>query len=89
MYDIHMGRPPAARDLGAEAKTSEWPRYTFTTPPGLRETINAIVTLENRPAWRIIADAVAHYVQSLSPEDRRLVDGIAARSKVNRGKQDA
>lgn len=77
-----MGRPPAARDLGPDAKTSEWPRYTFTTPPGLRETINAIVTLENRPAWRIISDAIALYVQNLPPEDRRLVDGISARVKA-------
>jgi hypothetical protein len=77
-----MGRPPAAPDLGTESKSSKWPRFSFTAPPGLRETITAISTLESRPAWRIIADAVALYVRNLPPEDRRLVDGIAARSKA-------
>ena len=81
-YAKPMGRPPAARDLGVDSKTSEWPRFTFTSPPGLRETITAISTLESRPAWRIIADAIALYVRSMPPEDRRLVDGIATRSKA-------
>ena len=83
---MFMPRPPAATDLGPDSKTSEWPRLTIAAPPGLRATLNAISALESRPLWRIISDAIALYVKSLPPEDRKLVDGIAARSKVKAAK---
>ena len=83
---MFMPRPPAATDLGPDSKTSEWPRLTIAAPPGLRETLNAISALESRPLWRIITDGVALYVKSLPPEDRKLVDGIAARSKAKAAK---
>ena len=77
-----MGRPPAAKDLGSNAMTSTWPRITISAPPGLRETLNAVAAVEGRPLWRIIADAVALYVRNLPVEDRRLIDGLAARAKA-------
>ena len=83
---MSMGRPPAAKDIGPDAKTSTWPRITISSPPGLREMLNAIAAVENRPIWRIIADGVALYMKSLPAEDRRLIDGLAARAKMKAAK---
>ncbi len=79
-----MGRPPAAPDHGANPKTSSWPRIAINAPPGLRETVAALSALEGRPVWRIIADAVALYVKNLPTEDRRYVEGLAARAQAKR-----
>ena len=81
-----MGRPPAAKDIGPDSKTSTWPRITISSPPGLRETLNAIAAVENRPIWRIVADGVGLYLRAMGPEDRKLVDGLVARSKAKGGK---
>ena len=79
-----MGRPPAARDLGTDSKTSEWPKTTIPCPPGFRSLLAAVGMLEDRPAWRILQDALNAYVAAMPKADRDAVKALADRAKAKK-----
>ena len=71
------GRPPAG--VGG-AKVGEYPQISLRVPPEVRRTLSALSELQGRPHWRIMMDALDAYVQSLSPEERRMVAEIVRTS---------
>jgi hypothetical protein len=79
-----MGRPPAAPDYGANAKTSLWPRIAFNAPPDLTDTVKGLSFIERRAIWRIVGDAVKLYVKNLPDEKRRRLDAILGSDQENR-----
>ena len=83
-----MGRPPAGRsDEGKPEKTSQYPKLTVSIRPSTRRILDAVTTIEKRPAWRVVEDGIKLYVDGLSQEDRRIVEAIAQRTRVKRSKK--
>jgi predicted DNA-binding protein len=67
----HVGRPTTG--LQGE-KASEYRRFTLRLPDHTSERLSAISRTVNRPAWRVIVDAIAAYLgegPELTVEQRR------------------
>jgi hypothetical protein len=76
-----MGRPPEGLGKGAEPeKIADYPRLSLTVRPITKAKLEAVTTLEGRPAWRIVEDSINLYVERMPAEDRRAVEAIAKRS---------
>ena len=76
-----MGRPPTGLGKAGEpAKISDYPRLSLTVRPITKAKLEAVTTLERRPAWKVVEDSINLYVERMPPEDRRTVDALAKRS---------
>jgi len=83
MHDDHRvvrksGRPPAGVN---GAKVAEYPQISLRVPPEVRRTLNALSTLQGRPHWRIMMEALAAYVLTLPPDERQVVEEIVRSSE--------
>jgi len=67
------GRPPAG--IGG-AKVAEYPQISLRVPPDVRRMLNALSEVRGKPHWRIMMEALDAYVESLSPDERRIVAEI-------------
>jgi hypothetical protein len=80
-----MGRPPAATAAdGRPEKTSEYPKLTVSIRPATKATLEAVSTIDKKPAWRIVEDGLSLYVDGMLAEDRRMVEALARRLVGNR-----
>ena len=79
-----IGRPPAGlgKSAGEPEKISDYPRLSLTVRPITKAKLEAVTTLERRPAWKVVEDGINLYVEGMSPEDRRMVEAIAKRRTV-------
>jgi len=76
-----IGRPPAGRAAdGSPEKTSEYPRLYVAMPPRTRAMLDAITSVQQRPLWQVVNDAIAAYAVSLPPEDRHIIEAIVRRA---------
>ena len=75
------GRPPAG--LGKEgepARIRDYPKLLVTIRPSVRATLKAIAKHEGRPAWKVVEDSIAHYLEGLPAKERRVVNRAAKRT---------
>jgi predicted transcriptional regulator len=61
------GRPPAG--INGD-RVADYPQLSVRVPPEVRETLIAVAALRRQPHWRIMMEALTHYVRSL-PRDQR------------------
>lgn len=75
-----MGRPPAGRDAeGRPVPTRSFPQLTVRIRPRVKEELDALVRLPpHKTQGDVIERALAAYVRSLSPADRRTLEGLRA-----------
>ncbi len=74
------GRP--ATGVRAGEKASAYRRLTLRLPDDTLAALDAIGRVVDRPAWRVVVDALAAYqgdIAVLSEADRRLVRGLLRR----------
>ena len=74
-----MGRPPAG-DSGE--KVSGYARMTIRMKPATKARVKALCTVTKLPAWRIVEQALAGYIDNLPAEDRRAFDTLARKIKT-------
>lgn len=76
-----MGRPPeGCSSEGEPEKIRQYPRISLTARPITKLTLEAIALLQQRPAWKIIEDAIRAYLAALKPEDQKAVEAVVTRS---------
>ena len=75
-----IGRPPAGRDSeGQPIPTRSFPQLTVRIRPQAKEELEALVRLPpNKTQGDVIERALAAYVRSLSPADKRTLEGLRA-----------
>ena len=74
------GRPPTGLKEGE--RSTDYKRLTVRLPDDTLTALNAIGRVVDRPAWRVLADAIAAYWgagEALSERDRGLVRGLLKR----------
>jgi hypothetical protein len=77
------GRPPAGIGTDGQPElTSKYPKLSIAVRPSTKAALAAVATLEKRPIWRIVEDGIRRYIESLPPEDRRVVRAIVGRSEA-------
>lgn len=77
---VKRGRRPS--DVNADGKpekTSEYPKLTVSMRPEVKARLDAVSMLMKLPAWKIVEAALDCYVETVPPEDRRLIDGMVSR----------
>ncbi|MCL5745156.1 MAG: hypothetical protein M1541_14730 [Acidobacteria bacterium] len=75
-----MGRPPAGDAAhGEPARIRDYPKLLVTIRPAVKATLKAIVTLQDRPAWKVVEEGIRLCVEQMPPEDRRIIDSIVRR----------
>jgi hypothetical protein len=75
-----MGRPPAGLGKhGEPEKIADYPRLSLTVRPSLKVKLEAVATIQKRPTWKVVDDALAAYFDSLPVEDRKLIEALAKR----------
>jgi len=80
-----MGRPPTGLGKGGEPeRIADYPRLSLTVRPITKAKLEAVTTLERRPAWKVVEDGINLYVERMPVEDRRMVEALAKRSTANR-----
>jgi hypothetical protein len=78
---VRLGRPP----LGVDGeKVSDYPQVMIRLPRPTKATLDALSGLTGTPIWRLIDQAVDHYVQQMSPAQRKLLDGVRAQRTASR-----
>jgi hypothetical protein len=76
-----MGRPPEGAGKKDEPeRIRDYPRLLVTIRPAVRTKLKTIASVEARPAWQIVEDAVALYFDAL-PDDKRRAVQTAIRRK--------
>ena len=73
---VRMGRPPVGSD---GEKVSEYPQVMIRLPHETKATLDALSGLTGTPIWRLIDQAVAVYVEQMSPAQRKLLAGVRDR----------
>lgn len=71
-----VGRPPAG-DGGQ--KVSDYTQITMRLPDPTKALLDAISGMTGMPAWRVFEQALASYVQALSPEEQRVLSLVQQR----------
>jgi predicted DNA-binding protein len=64
---------------------SKFPRLTVIMEQGLKDRLEALGSITEKPAYQIIHDALESLLASLPPEDKRLVEAQARRMQEHRG----
>jgi hypothetical protein len=78
-----MGRPPEGSGKKGEPKRiRDYPKLLVTIRPAVRSKLKAMASVEGRPAWQIVEDALSMYFEQLPLRQRRAVQ--AAVSSVSR-----
>ena len=79
-----MGRPPeGSGKKGEPERIRDYPKLLVTIRPAVRTRLKAMASLESRPAWQIVEEALALYFDHLPPERRRSIQ--AAMRRESRG----
>ena len=77
-----MGRPPSgAGKHGEPEKIRDYPRLSLTARPSVKAKLQAVATLQQRPAWKVVEDSIELYIDHMAPKDRRMVEAIAKRAQ--------
>ncbi len=71
------GRPPAGARAGERVK--DYPQLSIRIPSDIKARLNAVSAVTGLAQWRVVVEAVDCFLQSLSPTDRELVDGLCER----------
>jgi hypothetical protein len=67
-----MGRPPeGSGKKGEPERIRDYPKLLVTIRPAVRSRLKAMASVESRPAWQIVEDALAMYFDQLPPDRRR------------------
>jgi hypothetical protein len=78
-----MGRPPqGSGKKGEPERIRDYPKLLVTIRPAVRNRLRAMASVENRPAWQIVEDALELYFAQLPAENRRAVQTVARRASV-------
>lgn len=72
-------RPSGVSPEGKPEKTSEYPKLTIAMRPDSKARLDAVSTLVNLPAWRIVDAALDRYLEALPVEDRNAIDSMVNR----------
>src|SRR5205823_14248335 len=72
------GRPPAGVRPGE--RVTDYPQLTMRVPSTTVDTLQAICTMTGQPQWRVLADAVNHYIEQLPDDRRQLLAALMQRS---------
>ncbi len=76
-----MGRPPEGSGRkGEPERIRDYPKLLITIRPAVRTKLKALASVEGRPAWQIVEDAIATYSDRLSPENSRAVQSAIRRT---------
>jgi hypothetical protein len=76
-----IGRPPEGLGKKGEPdRIRDYPKLFVTIRPAARSRLKAMSTVERRPAWRIVEDALAMYFDQLPSERRRAVEAAVRRA---------
>lgn len=60
-----VGRRPTGLSPGD--RVSDYPRLTLRVPSDVRDALNEAAAREQRPAWRILVDAIRYYMARGGP----------------------
>lgn len=74
-----IGRPPAGAREGEKVK--DYPQLSIRVPGDARAKLRALSVVTARPQWRLITDAIAHYVAGRPQHERRMVEELVGRSR--------
>jgi len=75
-----MGRPPeGSGKKGEPERIRDYPKLLVTIRPTVRSKLKAMASIESRPAWQVVEDAIALYFDQLPPEHRRSVQAAMRR----------
>ncbi|HYW46953.1 MAG TPA: hypothetical protein VE959_29070 [Bryobacteraceae bacterium] len=75
-----MGRPPeGSGKKGEPERIRDYPKLLVTIRPTVRSRLKAMASVESRPAWQVVEDAIALYFDHLPPEHRRSVQAAMRR----------
>ncbi|MGI8989553.1 MAG: hypothetical protein ACR2I2_08215 [Bryobacteraceae bacterium] len=76
-----MGRPPeGSGKKGEPARIRDYPTLLITMRPAVKARLKAIASVEGRPAWQIVEQAISMYSDQLSPENSRAVQSAIRRT---------
>lgn len=80
-----IGRPPEGRGEGGEpGKIRDYPKLLITIRPTVKATLKAIAEFEQRPAWRVVEDAITQYLEGMPTKARRVIANRACSSTSKR-----
>ena len=72
-----MGRPPeGSGKKGEPERIRDYPKLLVTIRPAVRTKLRAIASVEDRPAWQIVEDALSIYFDQLDAGKRRAVQAV-------------
>jgi len=71
------GRPPAGAKAGEKVK--DYPQLSIRVPQEMKARLTAVSAVTGLAQWRVVVEAINCFVHDLSPQDRKLVDGLSAR----------
>jgi predicted NAD/FAD-binding protein len=75
-----IGRPPeGSGKKGEPERIRDYPKLLVTIRPAVRSKLKAMASVEKRPAWQIVEDALARYFEELPQECRRAVQSMIRR----------
>ncbi len=80
-----QGRPPVGP--GGQ-KVSDYPQVMIRLPRETKVTLDALSALTGTAIWRLIDQAIEHYVQHMPQAQRRLLVGVRARRAQERKARD-
>jgi hypothetical protein len=73
-----IGRPPeGSGKKGEPQRIRDYPKLLVTIRPAVRTRLKAMASVESRPAWQIVEDALAMYFERLPAGKRRAVQSAA------------
>jgi hypothetical protein len=69
-----MGRPPeGSGKKGEPERIRDYPKLLVTIRPAVRSRLKAIASVEGRPAWQVVEDALSTYFEHLPAGRRRAI----------------
>jgi hypothetical protein len=78
-----LGRPPeGSGKKGEPERIRDYPKLLVTIRPAVRNRLKVMASVESRPAWQIVEDALELYFAQLPPESRRAIQGAARKASV-------
>jgi hypothetical protein len=78
-----IGRPPEGSGTkGEPERIRDYPKLLVTIRPAVRKRLRAMASVESRPAWQIVEDALELYFAKLPAESKRAIQTAAHRASV-------
>jgi hypothetical protein len=59
--------------------SQKYPKTTIYMEPRLKAKVQALGTIQNRAAWKIIEEALERYLSELPAKDRQAIELLASR----------